>query len=917
MLPGWLILATSFGYLCLLFAIAYYGDKRADEGHSLIANPYTYALSIAVYCTSWTFYGSVGRAASSGIDFLPIYLGPTLMFALGWFVLRKILRISKVHRITSIADFISSRYGKSHLLGGLVTVIAVVGIMPYISLQLKAVSTSFDVLLHYPEVTSPRELSYVPLLGDTAFYVALVLAAFAILFGTRHIDATEHHEGMVAAIAFESVVKLIAFLAVGVFAAYTVFDGFADLFAQAAAVPELQRLMTFEAAGGNWVTLLLLSMIAIICLPRQFQMAVIENVDEKYLNKAVWLFPLYLLLINLLVLPIAFAGLLTFPGGQVDADTYVLALPMAEHRPWLAMFAFIGGLSAATAMVIVETVALSTMVCNDLIVPVLLRVAWLRLADRKDLSRLFLGIRRGAIVFILLLGYIYFHFIGGSYALVTIGLVSFAAAAQFAPAIFGGIYWKGGTRRGAIAGLSLGFLVWIYTLLLPAFALSGWMPVDFTTAGAFGLTFLKPYALFGLEGMDHISHSLFWSMLLNVGAYVTVSLMDRPGPTERIQATLFVEVFRQAAGEPGTRLWRGSATVEDLRTMVERFLGRQRAENAFIEYARRHRIDLKKMPEADGDLVQFAERLLAGAIGAASARAMVASVIKGEGVSLDEIMQILDETSQVLEYSRQLEQKSKALENATAELQAANERLKELDQLKDEFLSTVTHELRTPLTSVRSFSEILYDTPDLKTEERQKFLAIIIRESERLTRLINQVLDLTKIEAGRMDWQMGEVDLNAVIEDAIATLSHRFQERSIALTKELPDHVPPVMSDRDQLMQVVINLLSNAEKFCRPKSGKVMVSLKAAPDDIVVSISDNGPGIAAKDQEVIFEKFHQVSDGTTGNPTGSGLGLAISRKIVEHFGGRIWVASDLDKGAVFSFSIPIRAAAAPRAVGHA
>ncbi len=918
MLPGWLILATSFGYLCLLFAIAYYGDKRADAGHSLIANPYIYALSIAVYCTSWTFFGSVGRAASGGLSFLPIYLGPTLMFALGWFILRKIIRISKAHRITSIADFVSSRYGKSHLLGGLVTVIAVVGIMPYISLQLKAVSTSFDVLLHYPEVASPRGLGYVPLIGDTALYVALVLAAFAILFGTRHIDATEHHEGMVAAIAFESVVKLIAFLAVGVFVTFTMFDGFENLFAKATAMPDLQRLMGFDAAADNWVTLTLLAMVAIICLPRQFQMAVVENVDESHLNKAVWLFPLYLLLINLFVLPIAFAGLLTFPGGQVDADTYVLALPMAGHRPWLAMFAFIGGLSAATAMVIVETIALSTMVCNDLIVPVLLRVARLHLADRKDLSRLFLNIRRGAIVFILLLGYIYFHFIGGSYALVTIGLVSFAAAAQFAPAIFGGIYWKGGTRRGAIAGLSLGFLVWIYTLLLPAFALSGWLPADFANAGAFGLTFLKPYALFGLEGMDHISHSLFWSMLLNVGTYVTVSLMDRPGPTERVQATLFVEVFRQTGGEQGTRLWRGSATVEDLRTMVERFLGRQHVENAFAEYARRHRIDLDKMQEADGELVQFAERLLAGAIGAASARAMVASVIKGEGVSLDEIMQILDETSQVLEYSRQLEQKSKALEEATADLQAANERLKELDQLKDEFLSTVTHELRTPLTSVRSFSEILHDTPDLKTEERQKFLGIIIRESERLTRLINQVLDLTKIEAGRMDWQMSEIDLRAVIEDAIATLSHRFQEKSIKLDRDLPANVPAVIGDRDQLMQVVINLLSNAEKFCRPKTGSVMVALNVGTKDIVVSVADNGPGIAAKDQDLIFEKFHQVPDGATGNPTGSGLGLAISRKIVEHFGGRIWVDSDLGNGAVFSFSIPFRAvAAAARAVGHA
>ena len=903
MLPGWLILATSFGYLCLLFAIAYYGDMRADRRQSLIANPYIYALSIAVYCTSWTFYGSVGRAASSGVGFLPIYLGPTLMFALGWFVLRKIIRISKVHRITSIADFIASRYGKSHLLGGLVTVIAVVGIMPYISLQLKAVSTSFNVILNYPEVAVSGS-GGVPILGDTALYVALILAVFSILFGTRHIDATERHEGMVAAIVFESVIKLLAFLAVGIFVTYGLFDGFGDLFSQAAAVPELKHLMTMEGVGSNWITLTLLSMVAIICLPRQFQMAVVENVDESHLNKAIWLFPLYLLAINLFVLPITFGGLLRFPDGSVDADIFVLALPMAEQNTWLAMFVFIGGLSAATAMVIVATIALSTMVCNDLIVPVLLRFAWLHLADRKDLSGLFLGIRRGAIVFILLLGYLYFHFIGGSYALVTIGLVSFAAAAQFAPSIFGGIFWKGGSRRGAVVGLSAGFLVWVYTLLLPAFARSGWLPTTFANEGAFGITFLRPYALFGLDGLDEISHALFWSMLVNIGAYVAVSLMDRQSAIERIQATLFVEVFRQSAGESGARLWRGSAAVADLRALVERFIGRQRTEDAFADYADSHGLDLRTMPEADAELVQFVERLLAGAIGAASSRVMVASVIKGEGVSIDEIMQILDETSQVLEYSRQLEQKSQALELATAELKAANEQLKKLDQLKDEFLSTVTHELRTPLTSVRSFSEILFDTPDMKTEERQKFLGIVIRESERLTRLINQVLDLTKIEAGRMEWQMAEVNLNAVIEDAVATLGHRFQERAIALIKNLPEKVPMVQGDRDQLLQVVINLLSNAEKFCRPEAGKVTLSMNIGSGDLTVSVSDNGPGIAPEDQKLIFDKFHQVSDGETGNPTGSGLGLAISRRIVEHFGGRIWVRSDPGKGATFAFSIP-------------
>ncbi|MEN8198170.1 MAG: histidine kinase, partial [Pseudomonadota bacterium] len=373
---------------------------------------------------------------SSGIDFLAVYLGPTLAFVLWWFVLRKIIRISKANRITSIADFIASRYGKSPLLGGLVSVIAVVGIMPYISLQLKAISTSFNVLLQYPELVMPGELIHVPVLQDTALYATLIMAAFSILFGTRHIDASEHHEGMVAAIAFESLVKLLAFVTVGVFVTYQVNRGFSDIFDQAAAIPDMARLLTMEAAGGygSWMSLTLLSMAAIICLPRQFQVSVVENVDESHLKKAVWLFPLYLFAINIFVLPIAFGGLLQFPAGQVDADTFVLTIPMAQRHELLALFAFIGGLSAATGMMIVATVAISTMVCNNLVMPVLLRVAWLHLADKGDLMGLLLSIRRGSILFVLLLGYLYMRLIGESYALVSIGLVSFAAAAQFAPA---------------------------------------------------------------------------------------------------------------------------------------------------------------------------------------------------------------------------------------------------------------------------------------------------------------------------------------------------------------------------------------------------------------------------------------------------------------------------------------------------
>src|SRR5216117_2335277 len=587
MLQGWIIVVTSFAYLGLLFAIAYYADKRADAGRSVISSPYIYSLSLAVYATAWTFYGSVGRAASDGVGFLPIYIGPTLMIALWWVVLRKILRISKQNRITSLADFIASRYGKSALLGGLVTVIAVIGILPYISLQLKAVSNSFAILVQYPEIIMPGKVGTASVREDAALWMALILAAFTIAFGTRHLDAAEHHQGMVAAIAFESLVKLLAFLAVGVFVTFGIYDGFGDLFARAAGEPRLRAMMTpLEGVAGGyarWVWLTILSMMAIMFLPRQFQVAVIENVSEKHLNKAIWLFPLYMLAINVFVLPIAFGGLLQFPDGNVDADTFVLTLPMAEKRELLALLVFIGGLSAATGMVIVETIALSTMVCNDLVMPVLLRLRRLRLNERPDLTGLLLGIRRGAIVLILLLGYLYFKLAGEAYALVSIGLISFAAVAQFAPAILGGIFWKGGTRAGAFYGLLTGFGVWLYTLLLPALARSGWLPIGLLDEGPFGIELLKPLQLFGLAGLDQISHAMIWSMIANIGAYVGVSLSASPSADEHRQASLFVDVFKQTGEAGGARFWRGTASAPDLYSLLARFLGTATAESAFRE----------------------------------------------------------------------------------------------------------------------------------------------------------------------------------------------------------------------------------------------------------------------------------------------------------------------------------------------
>lgn len=907
MLTGGIIVVVSFAYVGLLFAIAAYGDRRADEGRSLIANPYIYALSLAVYCTSWTFYGSVGRAATGGMGFLAIYIGPTLMATLWWYLLMKMIRISKANRITSIADFVASRYGKSPLLGGLVTVIAVVGIIPYIALQLKAISTSFSIILHYPGVAMPEKLGTQLFVGDNTFYIAMLLAAFTILFGTRHLDATERHEGLVAAIAFESVVKLVAFLAVGLFVTYGIYNGFADIFERAAQDPKLHSLMTQAGDSGrygSWASLTLLSMFAILFLPRQFQVAVVENVDERHLNKAIWLFPLYLLAINIFVLPIALGGLLYFPSGGVDADTFVLTLPIAEKQAVVAMLAFIGGLSAATGMVIVETIALSTMVCNDLVMPLLLRLRSLRLTERRDLSRLLLGIRRGAIVGILILGYVYFYLAGEAYALVSIGLISFSAVAQFAPAIILGLFWKGGTRRGAIWGLSAGFAVWLYTLLLPSFAKSGWLPATFLSKGLWGIELLKPQQLFGLQGLDEISHCLFWSLLANVGLYVALSLSRSADAAEHTQATLFVDASRHAPGS-GSRFWRGSASVNDLLTLLGRFLGPDRAREALAAYAQTRGVSGINAIPPDAETVHHAESLLTGAIGSASARVMIASVVDEEPLGIGEVMHIIDEASQVLAYSRQLERQSRELEAATNELRSANLRLTELDQLKDDFISTVTHELRTPLTSIRAFSEILRDNPAIDPAQRENFLGIIIRESERLTRLINQVLDLAKLESGSSEWEAIQFDLKELIDESLRATSQLFKDSNVTVTAAMPDAAPEIVADRDRVMQVMQNLLSNAAKFCAPEEGHVTVTLSQTPDALRVDVADNGAGISLEDQAVIFEKFRQAGDTLTGKPKGSGLGLAICKQIVEHLGGKLWVVSAPGAGATFSFTLPL------------
>ncbi len=875
--PG-LVQAASLAYLAALFAIAWWGDRRAAAGRSVIGNAWVYALSMAVYCTAWTYFGSIGRAAGGGAWFLPIYLGPTLGMVLAWLVLRKMIRIARRARITTIADFVASRYGKSRLLAALVTLLALVGVVPYVALQLKAVVAGYELLTGVEAGTAAGSTAHSLL----ALAVALVLAGFTIAFGTRHLDSTERHEGMVAAIATESVVKLAAFVAVGVFIAWGLFDGPGELFERALAEPAIARVLQPDAgafAYDAWFGLLVLAMLSVILLPRQFQVMVVENVDERHVRRAAWAFPAYLLAINVFVLPIAAGGLLYFGAGRADAETFVLSLPLASGHGMLALAAFIGGLSAATGMVIVEAIAISTMVCNDLVLPFVLRLR--RLAGR-DLTGLILGIRRTVIVVLLLLGWLYFRVAGDAYALVSIGLISFAAVAQFAPALFGGMYWKGGTRDGALAGLAAGALLWAYTLMLPSIAKSGWMDAGFVEHGLFGLAALKPEALFGLSGMDNLTHALFWSLGVNAALYAGVSLARPPGAAEAGQALQFVDVFERAS--EGRVFWRGTARVADLVALVGRFLGAERAAALFAAYARERGLAGIDVLPADAALVQFAETQLAGAIGSASARVMIASSVQEEALDLDDVLGIVEEASA---------------------LRHLNEQLQSLDRLKDDFMSSVTHELRTPLASIRALTELMRDEPDMEPAQRQQFLDIVVSETERLTRLVNQVLDMAKIESGSAEWHTVEVDLGALVEQAVATMAEVLRERGAVVTVDKPAAVPTLRADADRLLQVLLNLLSNAAKFVPAGSGRIDVRLRAGPQALTLEVEDNGPGVPAEQQQSVFEKFRQGGDARS-RPQGTGLGLPISRRIIEHFGGRLWLRPQPGRGACFGFDLPYR-----------
>jgi Na+/proline symporter/nitrogen-specific signal transduction histidine kinase len=889
MISADLVLAVSLAYVAVLFGVAFLGDRRARRGKSRwLQSPLIYTLSISVYCTSWTFYGAVGSAARSGLEFVTIYLGPTLVFV-GWFwLLRKLVRIGRSQRTTSIADLLSSRYGKSATLAVLVTVIAVIGTTPYIALQLKAVTTSFQII-------AGEEGEGVA----TAFWVAAGMAVFTILFGTRNVDANERHHGVVAAIALEALVKLFALIAVGVYVTWGISGGPGAVFAN---VPE-DFLKTDEVFGPRWIAITFLAATAIICLPRQFQVTVVENTDESHLRTASWMFPLYLFLICLFILPIAAAGLETLPAGS-NPDMFVLTLPLANQQEALATLAFLGGFSSATSMVIVACIALSTMMSNHIVMPIALQMSQSRAHSSGDVRQLLLNSRRVSIVVILFLGFLYYRLTANSGALASIGLIAFAGVAQFLPSLIGGLYWRQATRMGALAGLSVGAFLWIYTLMLPSFGGAALMPLSVIENGPWGIAWLRPEAFLGLEGMDPLVHSLFWSLSLNTFLLVGASLVREPRPLEWLQSALFVDVFRTSPGE-AHRFVQRSAASEDLFILAQRILGTEPARILFNEAAAEQGIS-SGLPDATDAFIARLERELAGSVGAASAHAMVGQAAGAETISLGELMKIADETAQLMEYSQQVEEKSRQLEQTAGQLRQANERLKALDAQKDDFLSQVSHELRTPMTSIRSFSEILLETGDLTSAQSKRFLGIVHDESLRLTRLLDEILDLNFLEQDEKDWMLKPVDAVRMLRRAVDATHGETAKAGLRVEiGEIPAQAI-VYGTEDRLAQVFINLLSNAAKYNTAEAPFVRIEGAVVDGAFRFDVTDNGPGVREGEEDKIFEKFSRGWD--RAEKTGTGLGLAISRQIMRRFGGDLALVPD-EAGAKFRVILPLAEAA--------
>ncbi|WCP67324.1 hybrid sensor histidine kinase/response regulator [Vibrio tubiashii] len=1002
-MQGWLVITVSLMYLGLLFLIAWYGDKQ----HNWLAKwrPWIYSLSIAVYCTSWTFYGTVGQASNNPWAFLPIYIAPILVFTLGWRILARLIITAKREHITSIADFIAARYGKSQGLAVVVTLIAVAGILPYIALQLRGITMGLEIIS--PEL--PRSFEGSSL--DVSWFVVGALAIFTMLFGTRHIDNTEHHRGMMMAIAFESIIKLVAFLAVGLFILFLALNR-NDV--------ELAQIARQTYQSPNIPTLVIhtvLTMLAIVCLPRQFHTMVVENERAQDLHTARWLFPLYLILMGIFVLPIAWVGqsLLT----DASPDTYVISLPMAVGAQDIALLAFLGGTSAASGMVIVSTIALAIMVSNDLVMPLLLRRMRLSQRNHRHFSGLLLIIRRGLILLLLLGAWGFYQALGNIHSLSAIGFLSFAAITQFAPALIGGMYWRQGNRKGVYVGLAVGFTLWLITLMSQTDMLAG------SAQDNFLLWVITPPEWLQNLNVKNSDWGIVLSVALNTLCYVVVSLLTRASLSERLQSASFVGT--PLPESENMSLYQSRVTVGELEMLASRFVGRQRVRSAFRQYWQQQRETLLPNQQAPSTLIRHTERVLAGVFGASSAKLVLTSALQGRNMQLEEVATIVDEASELYDFSRGLlqgaiehigqgiavvdkqlrlvawnqrylelftfpagliqvgrpiadvirhnaecglcgpgdpeehvrrrvyhleqgtrhtssrvrpdgrvievqgnpmpgggfvmsftditvfrdaeqalkdanetleervQERTQELEQLNKKLVSATQRSEHESQSKSRFLAAVSHDLMQPLNAARLFASSLSEVAkEPETKQLSHHIESALGAAEDL---IGDLLDISRLESGKLDINVHGFAINDVLSNLNAEFSALAKQQGIEFTM-IPSQLL-VQSDPKLLRRVVQNFLTNAFRYS-PK-GKVVLGVRRVGSQARIDVWDNGMGIDEDKQQEIFEEFNRGTQ--VRSDQGLGLGLAISKGIAHVLGHQITMRSWPGKGSVFSITL--------------
>ncbi|WP_374360625.1 ATP-binding protein [Cloacibacterium sp.] len=856
-------------YLALLFFIAFWAEKR--KSNFWANNPYVYSLSLAVYCTAWTYYGSIGVAANQGLEYLAIYIGPIIIIP-AWIVINsKIIRISRVNKISSIADFISLRYGNSRSFGAIISVVCILAIIPYIGLQIKAISDTFHLVT---KSENPNNI-----FTDTATYVVLLIAIFSSYYGTRYVDASEKRLGIISAVAVESFLKLIFFVILGIFVTYGIFNGFDDIYEKAKNLPEFTQRNSFNGLEGsfNWMLTSMLSMTAIFLLPRQFHTTIIENRKENHLKTAIWVFPLYLLIFNFFVFPIAWGGKILFLGQNVNPELFPILIPQKFGSILISVIVFLGGLSASISMIIISSVTLSIMLSNNVIIP----YGWIDTFKTKNdtfNNKNIVNIRKVSIFLLIITAFVFYKYLILESSLFSVGLVSFVLIAQLAPSFFGAIFWRRGTYTGAVIGLILGILICYINLIIPQY-LKAINP-------ELAINQYRILQFFKIPYLETIPQVFFWSLLANATVFTIISVSSKGNYRERNYAEIYVDINRYIQNHEGAYIWKGKANVSDIRKILVKFLGDKKTKQALKIFNLKYNID-DENDTADSRFIKFSENLLSGRIGTASAKILIEGVTKEDKISLPEVLKILEESKENITLNRKLTEQSRQLRRLSDDLRSANSSLIEKDKQKDDFLDSVTHELRTPITAIRAAGEILLDDDDIPLEIKKDFLENIISESDRLNEIINDILYLDKLESGTIKLNINKNNIIDTYHKALKPIYHLIQQKNIHHSEINLLNDNEFYYDEARIIQVFQNILGNAYKFTE-ESGMIQVKFQEKDNLLKIGIFNTGKKIPDEDIDLIFDKFYQSKHQNIRKPVGTGLGLAICKKIIDAHQGKIY-----------------------------